>query len=235
MKINKKDQKSKNNIKNTFILAILLVLLLCKNVLPIYAYTLNGKVVIKDTELPIRNEIINTDTQQVKSNKKGLFTIELDSQSPTQTIKEKIQITAKGYEDYNQVITVRPTQVRVSPRLFELELKTIIKASKQTVIADRGQEKISYYNLKGDTISRLSESSIFADATNSIKLLPGVASKGGLNASIYIRGGNAYELIGVLDDVPINQPYFWGRSVSIFNPIVTEQVDFYPHYLKFQN
>lgn len=59
-------------------------------------------------------------------------------------------------------------------------------------------------------------------------MLPGVASKGSFDASMYIRGGSAYEMVGVIDNIPIYQPYFWGGRVSLFNSKIAQKVDFFP-------
>ncbi|MFA5928924.1 MAG: TonB-dependent receptor, partial [Candidatus Margulisiibacteriota bacterium] len=76
--------------------------------------------------------------------------------------------------------------------------------------------------------ARLADSSGIFDAMTSLQMLPGVGSNGGLDATMYIRGGEGYQLVSFLDKTPIYRPYFWGGGVSLFNSRLVKTVDFFP-------
>ena len=181
---------------------------------------INGKVVISGTEIPIYKATITHADTTVYSNKKGLFTLPISTQNAT------IVIQANGYTKEEWLVP--DSNPDASIKVYELKIKTVIKADKQKVIANREEEKISYYYVPDKQIKRLSENNLFADTMSAIKMLPGVGSKSSFDAQMYIRGGAAYEIVGVLDNVPIFQPYHWGGRVSLFNAKVAQKVEFYP-------
>ena len=117
---------------------------------------------------------------------------------------------------------------QVLSQTLNITTNRVIMAPKQTVIAERGQERLSYYPVDHQSIQQLADRNLFADTFSALKMLPGVASRGSFDGGMYIRGGSAYEMVGVLDDIPISHPYFWGGRMSIFNSRIAQKVDFYP-------
>ena len=178
------------------------------------------KVVIQGTSVPIKKAAVTLGNITTYTNNQGEFVFKDLIENPTYNIR----ITAPGYEPLNKDFLLPLAETA----LFELNLKTIIKADAQTVYADREQEKISYYQIKQKAIKRLSESGLFADTITSLQMLPGVASAGSFDTTMYIRGGSSYEMISGLDNAPIYSPFFFGGKVSIFNPKIVKSVDFYP-------
>jgi hypothetical protein len=67
-------------------------------------------------------------------------------------------------------------------------------------------------------LSRSAEIGIVEDVMTSIKLLPGVGYGGAFDAMPSIRGGFPGDLAAVMDGFYIEDPYYWGGSVSIFDP-----------------
>ncbi|MEK9657796.1 MAG: TonB-dependent receptor [bacterium] len=181
---------------------------------------ITGRVVIKDSSIPIKGALVRMGDQTRYSDANGHFSL-ISPSSNTH-----IEISANGYatKHWNS----QALKQALESGYFPLAIKTVIKAGKQQVIANRDQEKISYYYVDDKVIQRLSEGSLFSDTMSALKMLPGVASKSSFDAKMYIRGGSAYEIVGVLDDVPIMQPYHWGGRVSIFNAKIAKHVDFYP-------
>ena len=187
-----------------------------------HALTLRGKVVIDQTPVPISGALVTvisvSPNMLEKTTADGTFFFDLVAGT------YDLQIKANNYvSTYNQFVVTRNRDVEIG-----LQLKTAITAPNQRVVAARVHDSISFHNIEESSIVRLSQSTINPDLMNAIKLLPGVASRGSFDARIYVRGGSSYEVIGVLDNIPIYEPYMWGGRVSIFNPNVTKRVAFYP-------
>jgi outer membrane receptor protein involved in Fe transport len=184
----------------------------------IYSYELNGKVFIKDSNIPVKRvKVIAKDKNSITNNK-GEFKI--NDINGTSVLKFR----KKGYEPFNVTLNISQNL----DKKFELKLKRLITVNTQKVYADKEQEKIAFYKVNQKAVKRLSESALFADAVTSLQMLPGVACNGSFDATMYIRGGNSYEIIGILDNTPIYKPYFFGGRLSIFNPKLIENIDFYP-------
>ncbi|MCP4049659.1 MAG: TonB-dependent receptor [bacterium] len=182
------------------------------------AYELTGYVFIKDTDIPVKNAVVQAGELKILCNKKGCFQVKDIKGSIS------IRISAKGYKETSKELTLTSNITEN----FQLELAGVIRAATQKVYADRDKEKISYYRIKQKSVKRLSENSLFSDTVTGLQMLPGVAAAGSFDARMYIRGGQSYEVVGILDMVPVYRPYFFGGKVSIFNPKIVETVDFYP-------
>ncbi|RAP30749.1 hypothetical protein DID78_02250 [Candidatus Marinamargulisbacteria bacterium SCGC AG-343-D04] len=198
--------------------SISLIFILCLKSSLLFGYVASGKVLIKETTLPVKNAHIYTKDATTQSTNSGEFELEIEGENTL------LKVEANGYEPYETILNVTSN----IDLIIELDLKTVIKAEKQTVLANRDQAQLSFYNVEEKAISRLAEATLFADTMNSLKMLPGVASKGTFDANLYIRGGNSYEIIGILDNLPVYAPYFFGGRVSIFNSKITKRVAFYP-------
>lgn len=190
-----------------------------------YSIGFSGTVVISNTPIPIENATITISETKIPSisytivsDSKGMFKIDLEKKT------YDIKLFANNYtcKTYSFNVT---SNINVN---LECLLATKITAPKQNVIASRDTPNVSFYNVSESSISRLSEASLFSDTMNSLKLLPGVASKGTFDAEIFIRGGSSYEIVGILDGIPMYDPYLWGGSISIFNSKIAEKVEFYP-------
>jgi hypothetical protein len=212
-----------NKMKKPFEFYVLnIAILFCMGMLfissNINASDLRGTVVIKKTALPVKKATVICNNQTVKTDRNGEFLLKNLNGS------FQITISKKGYNKFKEFVYIYEDL----DEIYELELKSIIKASAQKVYADREKEKLSFYKVKQKAVKRLSENNLFADTINSLKMLPGVGGNGSFDASMYVRGGNSYEIIGILDNTPIYRPYFFGGRLSIFNPKIVESVDFYP-------
>ncbi len=196
---------------------VLIFLLLLHH--PLWGLTLTGTVQIENTPIPIPNAQVTLEqNQEQKSDNNGSFSFTVPSGT------QQITVKANGYGPLKKEITItQNTHI-----ILELRLQTNITANIQQVIANRETEKIAYYNIDEDAIQRLSESSLFSDVIKSVQLLPGVASSSTFDASLYIRGGDRSEVVGILDRIPIYQPFFFGGGVSIFNPKFADNFDFFP-------
>ncbi|RAP28519.1 hypothetical protein DID76_04540, partial [Candidatus Marinamargulisbacteria bacterium SCGC AG-414-C22] len=171
------------------------------------------------TQIPITAAEVTLGSYKTKTDKNGKFIIQ-----DIAADNYNLAITANGYETYSKTLLVSQNITTT----VELDLKTIITLDKQVVLGTRDEEQLSYYAVDQKSIARLAEATLFSDTMNSLKMLPGVASKGSFDSKIYIRGGSAYEMIGIIDNIPMYDPYFWNGRLSIFNSTITDHVEFYP-------
>jgi len=58
-------------------------------------------------------------------------------------------------------------------------------------------------------------------------MLPGVASDGDMSALLYVRGGDADEVVSIVDGMIIMNPYAWGGRISLLNPNLIDEIQFY--------
>ena len=188
----------------------------------IHALSFRGQVVIDQTPVPISGAYVtllavsSNNVIQTKSDGRFEFDVEAGIYD--------VLVEANNYvSTTNQFVVTKNCDVVVG-----LVFNTVITAPNQRVVAARVQDSISFYNVEESSIVRLSQSTINPDVMNAIKLLPGVASRSFSDARIYVRGGNSNEVIGILDNIPIYEPYMWGGRVSIFNPNIAKNVAFYP-------
>ena len=183
---------------------------------------IRGSVVIDQTPVPIAKATVIlasvTPNQRVITNSSGEFEFHVKPG------RHYLKVAANNYVPTQNSFLVSGNHSIV----IGMDLRTAITAPNQRVVAARVQDSISFYNVEESSIVRLSQSTINPDLMNAIKLLPGVASRSFSDARIYVRGGNSYEVIGVLDNIPIYEPYMWGGRVSIFNPNIAKNVAFYP-------
>ena len=197
-------------------------LLLCCLPSILAAFTLSGKVLIKNTPLPIANATVKLQSESTQtsttSSAQGAFLLTAPSDNYT------LIVSANNYIPYSTQITLTKNTILT----LQCTLKTKITAPKQKVLANRSENSLSFHNVEAQTIARLSQATLFSDTMNSLKMLPGIASKSTFDAEIYIRGGNSYEIVGVLDNIPLYDPYLWGGRVSIFNSKIAQRVAFYP-------
>tara|TARA_B100000427_G_C15513346_1_gene597142 strand:- start:81 stop:2375 length:2295 start_codon:yes stop_codon:yes gene_type:complete len=187
-----------------------------------HALILNGRVVIDQTPVPIVGASVSilavSPNVAQKTAADGSFVFDLEEGQYDLRVKANNYLVTQ-----NQILVTRNMDITIG-----LQLKTAITAPNQRVVAARVQDSISFHNVEESAIVRLSQATLNPDLMNAIKLLPGVASRGSFDARVYVRGGSSYEVIGVLDNIPIYEPYMWGGSVSIFNPNITKRVAFYP-------
>jgi len=183
---------------------------------------IQGRVVINQTPVPIANATVILDS--VTPNQQVITTTGGEFEFHVKPGRHRVNVSANNYvPTQNSFLVSKNYTVEIG-----MNLQTAITAPNQRVVAARVQDSISYYNVEESSLVRLSQSTINPDIMNAIKLLPGVASRGSFDARVYVRGGNSYEVIGILDNIPIYEPYLWGGRVSLFNPNITKNVAFYP-------
>ena len=65
------------------------------------------------------------------------------------------------------------------------------------------------------------------DVSRAVHALPGIVSDGDMLASFHARGGDADEVVFLLDRVPLSNPFHLAGFNSMFNPDMVSGVDFY--------
>ncbi len=65
------------------------------------------------------------------------------------------------------------------------------------------------------------------DVTRTLQTLPGVAAEGDFSGKMYVRGGRVDENLVLLDRIYIYEPYHLNGLVSIFNPELIKDIEFY--------
>jgi hypothetical protein len=65
------------------------------------------------------------------------------------------------------------------------------------------------------------------DVSRTLQTLPGVVSEGDFSGKMYVRGGRVDENLVLLDRIYIYEPYHLNGLVSIFNPDLVKDIEFY--------
>ncbi len=65
------------------------------------------------------------------------------------------------------------------------------------------------------------------DVTRTLQTLPGVVSESDFSGRMYVRGGRSDENVVLLDRIYIYEPYHLNGLVSIFNPDLIRDIEFY--------
>ncbi len=185
----------------------------------IWGATLQGTVVIQDTAIPVKNAMVSVESRRVNTNSQGFFTMDL----PESVVQ--VRVTANGYDPYEAFVTVADG---ITTHSVGLAIATVIQAPEQTVVADREALTVSQYRVDQAVVKTVANQALFSDTMTALKMLPGVGSKSGFDANLYIRGGNSYEVLGFIDNIPLDNLYFFGGGVSVFNPRLVTAVDFFP-------
>jgi len=192
-----------------FLLAALLILA----VFPLFSRDITVFVKDADLDYPLEGAVIRT--------RDGIeYVCGEDGSAFLQIPDNRQLILSAYYPGYETgVITIPVTgntfiiDMRLSGILHGSEL--VIEASMPGSSETRTGRSIAVSERE---ISQTGEIGIVEDVMRTIKLLPGVNYSGIFNAQPSIRGGYPGDMSASMDGFTINNPYFWGGSVSIFDP-----------------
>ncbi len=87
------------------------------------------------------------------------------------------------------------------------------------------EPEVSSQHFESREIARISGT--VADLTRTLQTLPGVVAQSDFTGRMYVRGGKSEENLVMLDRTFIYEAYHLGGLVSIFNPELIEDVEFY--------
>lgn len=126
--------------------------------------------------------------------------------------KKTLSITV-GTETFRQTIELKA----LSYTLGEITVRS--KRNKGLVTA---QTTIRKEDLKSTSQSMMN------DAVKTVQAMPGVSTSGSsFDSRMYIQGGNFTEWVASYDNVFIPHPFRWGGRISMFNPLVLDNIDLY--------
>lgn len=131
-----------------------------------------------------------------------------------------VQILKEGY----QPKTIRSNLTEI---FAELLLSTQVEGQRVVVRGKRDEKKVvvSRQSLSRKELKQTT-SSIFDDSVKVVQTLPGVVSRG-FSSQMFIRGGDSYEFSSFYDRVYLTDPYVLGGALTVFNPDVVNNIDFY--------
>ena len=137
-----------------------------------------------------------------------------------------IKLKSPGYKQ-SQLYYLEAKPINTAP-IYNLQMTTsILIKNKEFIVYEKKSNTTSEAVIKKKTIKNIATAGAFTDISSSIKLLPGVISDDAEGASIYARGGNTTETIGIMDDIYIAYPYIWNGFLSVFNPLITHEYTLY--------
>ncbi|MDR2509184.1 MAG: TonB-dependent receptor [Spirochaetaceae bacterium] len=205
------------HIKRCHILA--LIFFLCA--VRVFARDVKLAITDADLALPLEGAVVHTwDGRSIGSNSNGAVLLDVPEGVPV-----SVRITYPGYKTERvTVIPGGPREIAVSMRIESLlENKELVFTAEKV---NEGTEVKSgrSVSIAGRELDRVSQIGFMEDVMTAVKLLPGVGYTGMFNAMPSIRGGDPGDLMAVLDGFYIENPYFWGGGVSIFDPRMVQSV-----------
>lgn len=184
---------------------------------------IKGHVYDRETGEPIANVRITIDNggQAHHTAADGSYQFELPS-------KEEVVLTVEktGYRPIQQrmfmvadsLVYIRNFWLR--PLLYEMGVVEVLAEAQKTTVPSA-----SYHVSRKDmeTTIRFAE----ADALRSIRYLPSNVQQNEFSALPIIRGGEPYQQLILLDDVPLYNPFHIGGTFSIIDPDIIRSVEVY--------
>lgn len=201
----------------------LLVLICCISWNSYSQIELSGKVIDQSTNEPISNAYlyITPVNKAIKSDEKGLFSVNLESGSYS------ININYLGYENYTQNITLnsdKTINIYLQPKTESLEEVVIEENIEKIDISD---PQMSVNRLSSETIKKIPVVLGEADVIRSLIRLPGITNAGEGSSGFNVRGGGADQNLVLMDDATIyNSSHLFGLF-SVFNPNAVESLSLY--------
>ncbi len=124
-----------------------------------------------------------------------------------------VDITTKVATKNNVVDNKDPIIFKSDPVFAIVKKKVKAEATKQKALSK--------------DVVNLGVSTLFMDTMAVVKTFPGVVSYGDASALMYVRGGNAYEVLTISDNHFYQWSYFFGGLVSLINPMLVDSITFY--------
>jgi len=179
---------------------------------------ITGKVVNKTTLESIQDALIVAypSGAQTISNQNGNFSLKVERTKDLQLVIKKA-----GY----RLLMIKEQFEEI---YAQLELETMVEGQKILVQSKRDEKRVvsSRQQVGRENIDR-STSNVFGDAVKVVQTLPGVVSANSFSALMFVRGGDAYEMMNYYDRLMLTNAYIWGGMLSVFNPDVVQNIDFY--------
>ncbi|MDR2481384.1 MAG: TonB-dependent receptor plug domain-containing protein [Spirochaetaceae bacterium] len=184
-------------------------------------------VYIEDADLaiPLEGAVIHTwDNHEFVCNDEGIAVFSVPDTRPV-----LLQITYPGYKTERITIPASAAEGSAVKSRFTIFMRidSMLENKELVFVAEKTNEGTEVksgrsVSIAGKDLARISEIGFLEDVMTAIKLLPGVGYTGMFDAMPSIRGGDPGDLVAVLDGFYIENPYFWGGGVSIFDPHMIE-------------
>lgn len=204
------------------IIFVAAISLFCRLSLVAQDVTIRGMVLNKSTREALRgaNILIEENGRGTSTDSSGFFSL-LTTKGPV-----TLSISYLGYK------TKRTRVIANSAIAVNVELEEEYKELEEVAItanADRNvaDPTMGVTKLKMQTIEKMPAFMGEVDILKSVQLLPGVTSVGEGTTGLNVRGGNADQNLLLIDDAPVfNSAHLMG-FISIFNPDVIDNLQFY--------
>jgi TonB family protein len=146
-----------------------------------------------------------------------------------------VAVTHPGFATSNTSVSLKAGEtLQVAVTLFPSEgaEEIVIFYDRQTWReVERGSIEASQGTVTGQyTLTRRDMESTpgaLEDVTRAVHALPGVVSDGDLLAAFHVRGGEATDVMFLLDRIPLSNPFHLAGFNSIYNPDMVKQVRFF--------
>jgi len=184
-----------------------------------YGEVINGKIYEKFTKDGIEGVYIIIEGTQTFAitDSEGNFKIKAKAGDNLIAIKKKYKKISKKINEQNIIL--------------EMEKKDILYGDVVTITATKPtvkvEEETSKIELSGEELKSVPQSYVFSDVTNGLNSLPGVQKSSEFSSLLYIRGGEPYETLNVLNGVPLVWSKMWGGNLSIYNQSIIENINLY--------
>lgn len=89
------------------------------------------------------------------------------------------------------------------------------------------QTGFTSFKISGEGLKALPQN-FFADISTGLSSFPGIVKMEKFSGELYVRGGKPYELLHVLNGVPLFNPYKWGNALLLYNQDIVDTAELYP-------
>ncbi|MCG8582267.1 MAG: TonB-dependent receptor [Bacteroidales bacterium] len=186
-------------------------------------WCISGRVLADDTDVPIPSVHITTIDGRIGTvtDVDGLF--ELCGLNE-ETITLKIGHTA--FEDQRVTIVKTkniPLTIKLKFKVYQTS-EVQVHASQKNIVNNYIPGKLT---LKKEDVLAIPAFMGSPDVLRGLQLLPGMQSVSEGNGGIYVRGGSPGQNFVLFDNIELMNPTHLMGIYSVFNPLLTNKVDFY--------
>jgi hypothetical protein len=187
----------------------------------VFAQEIKVTVIDRDLDIPLEGVqiIVSGSAAKAVTGPDGNALVAL----PAGVTRPVMVAVLPGYE--TQKVTLQPGQKSVTVRMIlagVIEGKELVV--ERTSPGKNDEQSGISVSMDAEQMEGTAQIGLIEDVMASVRTLPGVTFAGGWNGEPSVRGGYPAEMATVLDGVYILNPYHWGGSYSIFNPMMVSTV-----------
>jgi len=192
---------------------------------PLQPWTLEGDVVGELGE-PLAGAQVVFGGKTTLTDGTGHFSLTFDGVPPGDSW---VQVSMKGRADkafpevFRSGLTTRVRYLLPNEKVYEtrVEGSRLLPAIPEP---DKTPQVSKFVVTKADLDRAVGA---YEDVTRVVQQAPGVAADPDILGTLFVRGGGPDEVIFYLDGVPLSNPYHLGGYLSIFNPQMLDNAEFY--------